>query len=97
MSGPDLLERTRMALAEAGYPNVTVRSYMGRPCVTAGAVPSEVMWKAISTVRGEGRSEQMCWACRLTVPDGTPLAGIDRITERCLADRPLVRDCGVAR
>lgn len=90
MSGPDLLERTRMALAEAGYPNAEVKPlYGGIDCaiILSGpnAVPDEVCWRAHHVANPTG-TVLPCWTCW---DWGT--------ADACLADRPLVRDCGIDR
>ena len=90
MSGPDLLERIRMALAEAGHGdarvflddrnNLTVTRFSPEQ---TSVVPVADVWRAFS-VAGFSTICRECFNALRSAHD-------------CLADRPLVRDCGVAR
>ena len=95
---PSLLERTRMALAEVGYPPEVTRSTDDPEVIQflRGAVPHQVAWRAASIARGACGMKQLCFAC---AEAGASL-DVDRYADakaRCLADRPCVMDCGVER
>lgn len=92
MSAPDLLERTRMALAEAGYPEATVRQDGDDIWITTSGARQNVervdCWRAFeaSGAHKEMLGRYVCWE---HYGDADP--------DACLADRPLVRDCGLPR
>lgn len=97
MSGPDLLERTRMALAEVGH-DVLMRAEADGSVFAGAGVPLMDLWRATSIARSiEAPDEQICWLCsEATIVWGfLQVHAADRAA--CLADRPLVRDCGVTR
>ena len=89
----DMLERVRRCVAEAGYDPAYVKPGRNRPgsiAITLSrssgngiveCVPHEVAWRARSLA---GETDR-CYACYR--PEG----------EACVADRPLVLDCGVTR
>ena len=85
------LDMTRAALSEAGYPNARITFHADGPAVALGsdegAVPDEVCWRAFGLVAAASAESHPCWSCWYLVGDG----------DDCLADRPLVRDCGVTR
>lgn len=70
MNGSATTEKLRMLLAEAGYPNATIREYddMG-PAVDLtpgdpGSVPDLVVWRAFRLItESEGRSDHPCFDC----------------------------------
>lgn len=93
MGHPNLLERVRMALAEAGYPNAAVELHPTDGVIVWGGNPAdppdEVTWMALGVAAGPDRDDSYsCFECWM-------LGG--QQNESCLADRPLVRDCGVQR
>lgn len=84
----DAVERVRMALAEAGYPDAEVRSDTdgGAAVMLSGehAVPDEVCWRA--HVVAQSVPDVPCWTCWT----------LDS-SEVCLALGEGVEDCGVDR
>lgn len=92
MTAPDLLERSRMALAEAGYPDAEVaRDDDGDLTITTfsqhqiAVVPSLDVWRAFCVA--DAFAEMCGREAGFTCWEAVGVAA-------CLADRPLVRDCG---
>lgn len=96
MSEPDLLERTKMALAEVGYDPHYVRH--GRRSGTVQIsfdVPAIERWRAGQIARAHPDGPFICW--RHYEPTDHDWHARDAAFTACLADRPLVRDCGITR
>lgn len=94
MTAPDLLERVRMALAEAGYPNADVVLNADGRLTLPGYIPFEPSWRAVELAWSTtGGRAPCCLACSVVASETEDAA----VFRACLADRPLVRDCGVAR
>ena len=96
MTAPDLLERTRMALAEVGYDPSRVTMTANGTIRTWGNIPRIDRWRATSIARASGE-KQICFECRDPLGPAPGCAAITAARAACLADRPLVRDCGVTR
>lgn len=87
-----------MALVEVGYPPESVMRISHNGVVRVDVAVERIdVWRATSIARGA--VAQICWACReplgLVSEDEEALLVAAR--DRCLADRPCVRDCGVQR
>lgn len=94
MSAPDLLERTRMALAEVGYDPSHVHPIPGGGLSIKTTIPALDRWRAASIAVGNS-PRNFCYAC---IPGRSgDVTKTKSVASACLADRPLVRDCGVAR
>lgn len=85
-----------MALAEVGYDDVQVRLTPGGSIVLFPVPPGDVGWKAVSLARHASGEKNMCRSCRHRHRWDTYEGHLAARTA-CLADRPLVRDCGVTR
>lgn len=96
MSGPDLLERTRMALAEVGYDPLLATEGPRKVVVIDGSVSMLDAWRAVSIAR-MSQDRQSCFACRSMIPTNADMETLLATSAGCRADRPLVRDCGVTR
>ena len=90
-----LVERTKMALAEAGYPDADVEWKDDGGLSVDGTIPHAVAWRAceIAWASVDAVRPPCCEACSAIASE---LNDID-VYRACLADRPLVRDCGVTR
>jgi hypothetical protein len=80
-----LVERVRMLLAEAGYPDAEVKDRGGAPGIVCDerSGSNEVRWRA----HGFAGCEPACFACYTTIPASVC---------RCTGGWP-ERDCGVSR
>ncbi len=95
MSGPDLLERVRMCLAEVGEDSDQVWVDPVRRVLCYGPrVAVHNVWRArelVATGVDGPANNPICWACFQASPR-------DAIQQRnCLATRPCMEDCGLDR
>ena len=95
MTAPDVLERTRMALAEAGHPNALVY-WEGPSLCIDGTIPFCDAWRAMEIAWGPEPSHRPCCAKCSELASELGADGIDTYRS-CAADRPLMADCGVHR
>lgn len=94
---PDVVERVRMALAEAGYPNARVRAKHKpfRSTVMPRSIPFDVAWRALIIAEPVG-SAPGCLACYIAANER--YAEIGALPNwKCGAPREGIEDCGVSR
>lgn len=92
----ELLERTRMALAEVGHDPDLAKLYGDHVGITrTGPNPISRLdiWRATSIARRPG-DKHICWTCRSAAPDGDG-AQLEDAFIACRASAPLVRNCGL--
>lgn len=99
-SGPDLLERARMVLADCGIDPEGVRVIKPNVITSDGRIiDRRTAWRAVTIARmaKPGRAG-MCFACTV---EASPIAGdttrYREALDRCRATLPLTEDCGVSR
>ena len=93
MSGPDMLERVRMCLAEVGEdPGLASQTDEGALLILGDP---RVAWRAwsIAAVPLANPNKYLCWTCCTTKP-ATSKAEAGAIRAACEATRPCVEDCG---
>lgn len=84
-----------MALAEIGFGPDHV--YVREGKIKYAGLPDDVAWRAGSVVMGR-TSRQYCRTCFLASRAFATGSDARRVAlDACLADRPLVHDCGIAR
>jgi len=95
--GPDLLERTRMALFDVGEdPMLAIRTE-GNVIWFSGRTPDDVAWRAGSIAKmADGGQPSMCRSCYVE-SCRTTLEDVMAARARCAAYLPLTEDCGVDR
>ena len=80
MTDQERCERVRMALAEAGYPNVDVDARSGVMGMPKNAAPDAVRWRAFVLADPDGTE---CWPCWSAWETGTgePVCDHDPMTQ----------------
>lgn len=95
--GPDLLERTRMALMEVGADPSLVRASEHPDIIESHrSLDNRVAWRAVSLARMAVGDRTSCFACSCRCWWETT-EGALAIRDRCEATRPMTEDCGVDR
>ena len=99
MSGPDLLERVRMCLAEVGEDPNAARLHDDYPdMVTTTGLDRRTSWRAVEVAKAHdpGRKPR-CWACRQSLGLRVSHETLEANRHACLATRPCMEDCGLER
>lgn len=91
----DVVERVRMAVAEAGYDPRLISAPLAQhnSFRASGTIPLRVRWRARETAAA---GEPDCWACYQWADShrsGVVMPPLDL----CHADRRFMEDCGVER